>query len=244
MPKDSLALTIELFNKKISKLEEMLISHKENMKGVMSEMRSEMKEMMMEMKHEMPNLNSAFEMVKGKDGMNGEHGKDSEVPGPQGDKGDKGDPGKDGKNGVDGLNGLDGKDGRDGVDGKDGKDGSPDTAEQVRNKLETLKDDERLDKDAIKGLKELLEEITRVASTKVVGGGGRRLQPVKFSFVGDGSTTSFALATNPYDEALIFAHSEGQWLQPGTHFNLVGKNLVTTFTPESGERIRGTFLKF
>jgi len=46
----------------------------------------------------------------------------------------------------------DGVDGKDGIDGKDGKDGSPDTAEQVRDKLETLKEDERLDVSAIKGL--------------------------------------------------------------------------------------------
>src|SRR3990167_7672655 len=48
-------------------LEDQLTEHIEGMKQSMGEMRIEMKEMMKEMKDEMPNLNSAFEMVKGKD---------------------------------------------------------------------------------------------------------------------------------------------------------------------------------
>lgn len=60
--------------------------------------------------------------------------------------------------------GIDGKDGKDGVgvDGKDGKDGSPDTAEQVRDKLETLEGEDRLDASSIKNLPEFTK--------KVVGG--------------------------------------------------------------------------
>jgi hypothetical protein len=103
------------------------------------------------------NLNSILEQVKGKDG------KDSVIPGPKGDKGDKGDPGKDGTNGTNGKDGytpvkdkdyFDGKDGESivGPKGEDGKDGSPDTAEQVRDKLESLKEEARLDVKAIKGL--------------------------------------------------------------------------------------------
>lgn len=58
--------------------------------------------------------------------------------------------GRDGKDGVDGLNGI---------DGINGTDGSPDTAEQVRDKLETLKKEERLDIKAIKGVEKLTSEI-------------------------------------------------------------------------------------
>ncbi len=53
----------------------------------------------------------------------------------------------------DGLDGLDGLDGNDGVDGKDG---SPDTPEQIKDKLESLKGDSRIDKSAIKGLEKVV----------------------------------------------------------------------------------------
>lgn len=52
----------------------------------------------------------------------------------------------------------DGLDGRDGADGADGKDGSPDSPEQVRDKLETLKGEERLDASAIKNLPKFIKE--------------------------------------------------------------------------------------
>ena len=78
-------------------------------------------------------------------------------------KGEKGVDGKDGQNGIDGIDGkdglpgTDGADGVDGVDGTDGvngKDGSPDTAEQVRDKLLSLVAENRLDASAIKGLED------------------------------------------------------------------------------------------
>ena len=71
--------------------------------------------------------------------------------GAKGDKGDKGDTGETG------------------ADGKDGKDGSPDTSEQVRDKLESLKDEERLDASAIKGLEKFIK------TTKEIVNGGVRL---------------------------------------------------------------------
>ena len=58
--------------------------------------------------------------------------------GDKGDKGEKGKDGKDGKNGKDGTNGKDGLNGRDGIDGLNGKDGSPDTPEQIIEKINTL----------------------------------------------------------------------------------------------------------
>lgn len=50
----------------------------------------------------------------------------------------------------------------DGKDGKSGKDGSPDTGEEIKEKLETLKGEDRLDARAIKNLPK-----------QQVGGGGR-----------------------------------------------------------------------
>lgn len=95
------------------------------------------------------------------------------LKGDKGDKGDTGETGERGFNGQDGKDGVDGKDGRDGtngkngidglngINGKDGKDGSPDTAEQIRKKLEGLVGDSRLSMGAIKGLLERLEALER-----------------------------------------------------------------------------------
>lgn len=71
----------------------------------------------------------------------------------------------------DGMPGKDGKDGASGKDGKDGKDGSPDTAEQIKLKLETLKDENRLDASAIKNLPEIVEKVQKMPT-----GGIRFLQ--------------------------------------------------------------------
>jgi len=102
-------------------------------------------------------------------------------------KGDKGKDGKDGKDGVDGKNGIDGKDGLngtngidgidgvDGKDGEDGKDGSPDTGEQIVNKINDLptdEDDLKIDAKHIKNL----PEVTKTIVARVVGTGS---QPVK-----------------------------------------------------------------
>lgn len=54
--------------------------------------------------------------------------------------------------------GKDGVSGKDGLDGKPGKDGSPDQPQEIRNKLETLKDNERLDASAIKNLPEFIKK--------------------------------------------------------------------------------------
>src|SRR3990167_8538667 len=61
----------------------------------------------------------------------------------------------------------DGTDGRDGIDGGDGQDSSPDSQDVVKNKLETLKGDERLDASAIKNLPRLIETL----GTSKKGGG-------------------------------------------------------------------------
>lgn len=83
--------------------------------------------------------------IDGKDGINGINGKD-------GRNGIDGKDGKDGARGLRGLSGKDGKDGKNGKDGKDGKDGSPDTKYEIRDKLASLRGNERLDAKAIKNL--------------------------------------------------------------------------------------------
>lgn len=105
------------------------------------------------------------ESVKGDRGDMGPAGRD----GPKGDKGDVGEKGKDGKNGKDGKDGRDGRDGIDSRDGKDGKDGSPDTGEDIVNKINSLRPDSKhqIDASHIKGLSQI-----------VVGSEGRkRIKP-------------------------------------------------------------------
>jgi hypothetical protein len=77
--------------------------------------------------------------------------------------------------------GQDGKNGADGKDGKDGKDGSPDAPEDVRDKLETLEGDARLDISAIKGLDDY-EKLKEAANqpTRTSGGGGSSRNSVEF----------------------------------------------------------------
>jgi len=119
----------------------------------------------------------------------------SDVKTKQGDKGDKGDKGDDGytpqkgvdyfdgKNGYTPVKGVDYFDGEDGYtpikgkdyfDGKDGdiKDLSPD---EIRNALELLQEDERLDIKSVKGFDEslnLLERRTTEQISRIPRGGG------------------------------------------------------------------------
>jgi hypothetical protein len=118
--------------------------------------------------------------LKGDKGDTGEHGND----GVDGKDGTNGKDGIDGNNGTDGKDGVNGVDGKDGINGVDGKDGSPDTAEEIRNKLESLEGDERLDRKAIKGLdKELANIASNITSIANMGRGtssfGTGSQPVK-----------------------------------------------------------------
>lgn len=110
-----------------------------------------------------PETVELIKKLKGEKGDRGPKGDEGEkgdnIKGDKGDKGDKGEPGESIK-------------GDKGEDGKDGKDGSPDTPEQVRDKLEALEGDERLDAKFIKNLPEVTEKII-----ERVGGGGT--QPVK-----------------------------------------------------------------
>jgi len=84
-----------------------------------------------------------MEGVKGETGDNGTNGVN----------GINGTDGKDGTNGTKGIDGKNGDNGEDGLDGLDGKDGSPDTGEQVIEKIETFKDDELVFKSDLKKIK-------------------------------------------------------------------------------------------
>lgn len=122
--------------------------------------------------------------------------------------GENGKDGRDGRNGKDGRDGRDGKNGRDGAKGEKGdkgemgdiKDLSPD---EVRNSLEILQGDERLDKSAIKGLEEDFTEIRKIASQRV-------------------QTPAKSYAIHPKD---LTAQCDGEnktFTVGGSHFGIIG----------------------
>jgi len=76
--------------------------------------------------------------------------------GDTGEKGDKGDTGEKGKDGLNGRDGIDGLDGLNGKDGENGKDGSPDTPEQIVEKINTLKN--VIERKTIKGLDTVIDK--------------------------------------------------------------------------------------
>lgn len=113
--------------------------------------------------------------IKGKDGIDGKDGEDSVIPGPQGERGPEGKAGRDGKDGVNGVDGLDGKDG---LNGENGKDGSPDTSEQIIEKINGDESEKKIKREKVEGLDEELKAIRELPR----GGGGTSAMGVRQAF--------------------------------------------------------------
>lgn len=171
----------------------------------------------------------------------------------KGDKGDKGDTGEqgaqgasgkdgtDGKNGTNGLNGLDGIDGKDGANGQDGvngKDGSPDTPEQVRDKLETLQDDNRLDVSAIKGLDDKLKGVSKPTYSVFGGRSGSNVVYFDLSSQLNGSTKTFFLGTH-FGIIAVFGSSTPFVFRPTVDYTESGKNIVFTSGVDAQSMLAG-----
>lgn len=162
--------------------------------------------------------------------------------GPQGERGEKGDTGPQGERGEQGIQGERGGQGPKGDKGDKGEMGdlrdlSP---EEIRNSLELLQGEERLDKSAIKGLEDY-EEVKKQANRLISPAGFRGA--VSFSLTCDGSTTSFTLPKSPgLKGKAIFAHYNGAWLVPTTHFTVNGTNFSTTFIGAENSTIDGIMM--
>ena len=135
-----------------------------------------------------------------------------------------------GKDGITGMNGLDGKDGIDGNNGINGKDGSSDTSEEIRDKLEELKDDERLDVSAIKGLRDEIDTLKfTLATRKVVYSTNKtRIQEIDLSSSLDGVTKTFSIGTH---FGIISVESDSApfgAFRRTTDYTEVGTNIVFT----------------
>lgn len=155
-----------------------LITHAQNPEMANFEELANVSDSLMEVAKVFKDINAVtIKGEKGEKGDQGEVGPQGEsIVGPQGPKGEdahmigpKGDKGLDGYTPVkgvdyfDGENGKDGKDGEKGDTGDKGEDGSPDSATDIKNKLESLTKDERLDISAIKGADKLKDEIVHHA---------------------------------------------------------------------------------
>ena len=178
-------------------------------------------------------------------------------------KGDKGDTGEKGENGIDGKDGKDGKDGRNGIDGETPKVDYPTiisdvtknvnealtplvpkkediendiikSGEVIRDSLEKLDGEERLDKSAIKGLDEQIEELKKSISTRSFGGVAVRriFQPKRddLSASCDGSTKVFYLSKAPLDDGLVQVVGTDfpVILRPTIDFTIANKTLTLT----------------
>jgi len=184
--------------------------------------------------------------------------------GEKGDKDDKGDTGRglDGRNGKDGKNGLDGKNGKDGKDGKNGKDGKdanqeeiiekiendlPTLATKLRDALELLQGEERLDVKAIGGLEDLIKKLDKKIDDKPMGGGGG------FSYIHmdrhiiddetpsgtvNGTNKAFVLANTPNPSASLKVFVNGQKMTLTEDYTFSGRTITFVTAPPTTSVVR------
>ena len=173
----------------------------------------------------------------------------SELRGPQGDfgpqgpigdmgeqglRGEKGEQGEQGERGPIGPQGKPGLPGRDGKNGKDGKDGSPDKAEEIRNKLQSLRGIDRLDASAIKNLPK---------GGGVLRGGGAALTFEVPSGAVNGSNTAYTLSVTPKASLLLF-FVNGQLLRAGGEdYSFSGRTVTVNTPPPTGSIIQALFAR-
>lgn len=115
-------------------------------------------------------LDPVLDVWKGLDGVDGKDGKDGKdgAQGPRGDKGEKGDTGEKGEKGD---RGLKGDRGEKGDKGDNGKDGSPDTGDQIIDKIATS--DKKIGKKNIEGFGEFEDFVKTNLSRRQTSTGGQ-----------------------------------------------------------------------
>jgi hypothetical protein len=175
--------------------------------------------------------------LKGDVGEMGPMGKQG-PKGATGPRGERGPAGRDGMNGRDGVNGEKGKDGKSGKDGMNGVNGMDGVSVSVESVMEAIQPEIE------KMMMEVKQAVRAMKPAKGGGGGGGMGNPTTFSFSGDDSTVAFTLGANVAANGLAcWAYLNGQWIQPGVHFNISGKTLTTTFTPATGDTLEGFFIR-
>lgn len=140
-------------------------------------------------------------IIKGKDG---EKGKKGDI-GPTGPQGERGLTGLKGDTGEKGDTGATGPQGEKGEDGARGEDGSPDTAEQIVEKLNTL--EAQVDLKVLKGWKEFLANLGEKGSaTRVYG---TRMLRNLVDVIGAKDATTGQVLTKQADGTFAFEDPSG-----------------------------------
>lgn len=141
--------------------------------------------------------------------------------------------------------GIQGKNGQDGPPGPTGKDGSPDTPAQIRDKLEILEGDDRIDKSAIKGLDELEKRIN-------TSGGGTSQIGVQFALAKmmkhqkwstSSATTTITLNDSVAGGVCIWLRYQGQMLHYGDQYTISNKTITFTFTLDDSTIVEATYIR-
>jgi hypothetical protein len=121
----------------------------------------------------------------------------------------------------------------------------PGLAEQIRNALELLQGDERLDKSAIKGLDEELKRIEEIKGKLGGGGGGFSTMAMNIHILdpyeptGDinGVNTDFVLSTNPNPTASLKVYLDGQKMKLTTDYTLSDRTITFLTAPLTGSSV-------
>ena len=170
----------------------------------------------------------------------GKDGRDGRV-GAKGDKGDRGEMGPIGRSIFGGR----------GEAGKDGRDGSPDTPDEIRDKLETLEGENRLDRKAIKGLQELEkkldERISGVANSRVqTPAKAYRVHVADLSSQCDGSNKTFTVGGSHFGIIGVYGTQFPLIYRPIIDYTETSRGFVLTSEvagPDAGQTLTAQFLK-
>ena len=113
-----------------------------------------------------------------------------------------------------------------------------DDAFEIRNKLETLNDDDRLEIVAIKDLREELDEIKQIKSQSLGGGGLSKismdihiLDPYTPTGTVNGTNKDFVLQRLPNPSTSLKVYKDGQKMQLTTDYTLSDKTITFVTAP-------------
>lgn len=118
----------------------------------------------------------------------------------------------------------------------------------IRNYLEALPEDDKLEIEAIRGLRKELDELRKMKSGSSSGGsifGGISHTPTHETFTMNGSDTTVTLSQGVAagGNAIIALRYQGQVLDMTTHYTVNGNKITFVgFTPENGTIISVTYI--
>lgn len=125
------------------------------------------------------------------------------------------------------------------------------TAENIRNALEVLKGEERLDAAAIKGLEEMLKSMMRNVDKRIVAAVGSISVPSPVGWTKHQSidlssgTTVYSLDEAPaHNGKAAIVRYEGQVLTETTHYSFDGTDITLTFDPDNSTKLDVTYWPF